>query len=76
MANSSKKNPDNVPGKYYIDSDCSACGVCSDDAPASIRLTNDGAYAYVYKQPSTPEEESALKAALDNCPSESIGNDG
>lgn len=75
MAVKANKNSENVPGKFYIDSECSACGVCSDDAPASIKLNDDESHAYVYKQPTTPEEEEQLRAAMANCPTESIGDD-
>jgi ferredoxin len=40
-----------------------------------LKYNDDQTYVYVYKQPSTPEEEEAAQRALDVCPTGSIGND-
>lgn len=76
MADISEKWEDNVAGKYYVDKSCTMCGVCVDDAPDNIKESDDGDHCIVFKQPSTPEEEEAMKNAIDSCPSESIGSDG
>lgn len=75
MADSSRKLPENVPGKWYVDDSCTPCHVCLDEAPAMLKYNDDQTYVYVYKQPSTPEEEEAAQRALDVCPTGSIGND-
>ncbi|MFY9987207.1 MAG: ferredoxin, partial [Chthoniobacterales bacterium] len=36
----------------------------------------DGGYSYVFKQPTTPEEEALCKEAMGGCPVEAIGNNG
>jgi MinD superfamily P-loop ATPase len=38
--------------------------------------SDDGGYSYVFKQPTTPEEEALCKEAMEGCPVEAIGNDG
>jgi ferredoxin len=75
MADSSRKLPENVPGKWYVDDSCTPCHVCLDEAPGMLKYNDDQTYVFVYKQPSTPEEEEAAQRALDVCPTGSIGND-
>ncbi len=76
MANPKDKAPENVPGPYYNDTTCIDCGLCPDLAPQIFRRQDDGGYAYVYRQPVTPEEIALAEEALQSCPTESIGNDG
>lgn len=75
MADSSRKLPENVPGKWYVDDSCTPCHVCLDEAPGMLKYNDDQTYVFVYKQPSTPEELEAAQRALDVCPTGSIGND-
>jgi len=74
MADKNAKVPENVDGPYYVDDTCTACGNCVDEAPDNFKLGED--YAYVFKQPENDEEREQCESALENCPAESIGNDG
>ena len=56
MADFTERYPDNVPGKYYVDTKCLICGLCEDLAPSNFRINDAGMYAFVFKQPTTPEE--------------------
>ena len=76
MADKNQKQPENVPGPYYVDKNCAPCLVCLAEAPDLIKESSDGSYSYFIKQPETPEEEAAAKEAMDICPVEAIGNDG
>lgn len=76
MANKNDRWPECVPGKWYIDQSCDGCFLCADEAPQNVRESEDGDYAYVYKQPENAEEEAQLRNAMESCPSEAIGNDG
>lgn len=76
MASIDEKWEDNVAGKYYIDKSCTFCCVCLDEAPENIKESDDGDHAIVFKQPENDEEVEAMKAAIENCPSESVGDDG
>lgn len=76
MANLSDKLPQNVPGKFYVDSSCTDCEACMDAAPENFGRDEDEGISYVKKQPETPEEETACQEAMDSCPTEAIGNDG
>jgi len=75
MANKAASSKLNVPGKYYVDDQCTACGICEGEAPEVFKMSDDGSTAFVYKQPSTPDEESKAESAMNSCPSSAIGND-
>ena len=76
MADNSSKVPENVSGFFYVDENCIACGVCTDEAPECFRMNDTGEYAYVYKQPETAAEREQCESALEGCPAEAIGDDG
>lgn len=75
MANKNDKVPENVPGKYYVDSECAFCETCIELAPENFASDNDE-YAYVVKQPENETEEEACREAMASCPSDAIGDDG
>jgi ferredoxin len=76
MAESTRKVPENVPGRFYVDATCIDCDLCRETAPAHFRRQDDGGHSYVIRQPRDPAEEAACLAALEECPVEAIGNDG
>lgn len=74
MSEEKEKNPKNVPGKFYVTTDCLVCDACVFSAPNNFRM--DDHLTYVYKQPSTPEEEKQCQEAMEGCPMEAIWDDG
>ncbi|MGL1936515.1 MAG: ferredoxin [Fibrobacterales bacterium] len=76
MADISLKFEDNVPGKWYVDSECTGCELCTDHAPDNFEMSDDGGNSLVIKQPENEEEIEAMEAAMEECPVESIGKDG
>ena len=76
MANKADKQPENIDGRYYVDSECIDCDVCRDTAPGNFTRQEDGGYSFVYKQPENQEEEEQCKEAMESCPVEAIGCDG
>jgi ferredoxin len=76
MADASDKVAENVAGKYYVDSTCSACMVCCDSAPENFKMTDDEDHAFVCKQPENDDEAAACEEAMESCPEEAIGDDG
>jgi ferredoxin len=68
--------PENVPGKFYVDDQCIDCDLCRETAPDNFTRNEDGGYSYVYKQPTSPDEEVLCKEAMEGCPVEAIGSDG
>jgi ferredoxin len=75
MASITDKYSENVAGIYYVDTQCIDCDLCRETAPSNFTRQDDGGYSYVYKQPSTPEEEAQCKEAKEGCPVEAIGDD-
>ena len=76
MADLEDKNPENVGGKFYVDSQCIDCDLCRETAPANFTREEDEGYSYLFKQPETEEEKELCIEAMEGCPVEAIGDDG
>lgn len=76
MANATQRNALNVPGPWYVDSACIACGVCASLAPSNFKMADDGSAAFVYSQPNGGTQLDESSAAMVDCPVEAIGKDG
>jgi len=76
MADKSEKQPENVPGLWYVDTNCIDCDVCRETAPNNFIQQKDKGYSYVYKQPENDDEKAQAREAMEACPVEAIGNDG
>lgn len=76
MADKANKYSDNVQGKFYVDSQCILCSLCHEVAPANFKESDAGDHDFVFKQPTTEEEEKLCLEAMQQCPVEAIGNDG
>jgi ferredoxin len=68
--------PDNVPGKFYVTSQCLDCDLCRETAPNNFTRLDAGGYSYIYKQPENPEEETLCREALEGCCTAAIFEDG
>ncbi len=64
---------ENVAGDFFIDDQCIACNACIVEAPSFFKMNDKKGYAFVYRQPSTPEEKKLCHSALDVCPVNAIG---
>ena len=73
MANIEDKLPDNIEGRYFVDSECIDCDACREAAPQNFMRQQEEGYSYVYKQPEDKEEEEACKEAMEGCPVDAIG---
>jgi len=76
MADREDKNAENVPGKFYVDSQCIDCDLCRETAPNNFTRAEDEGYSYVFKQPGNDEELAQCREAMEGCPVEAIGEDG
>lgn len=68
--------PLNTPGRYYINNQCTDCDLCRESAPNNIKRDDRTGYSYVFKQPESPEEITAVEAGVAGCPTEGVSNDG
>ena len=76
MADKHNRGPENIPGIFYVDDQCIACDACVVEAPDFFSMNKIVGYAYVSKQPTTPEDTDECMRALDICPVLAIGSDG
>jgi ferredoxin len=76
MANKNERLPQNIAGRYYVDSTCIDCDMCRCNAPDFFRRDDEISLSVVYRQPLTAEERAVAEEAVRGCPTDSIGNDG
>ncbi len=76
MAEKSLRLSQNAPGRFYVDSTCIDCDMCRGTAPEVFQRDDDVGQTVVFRQPATADEAARARQALEECPSDSIGNDG
>jgi ferredoxin len=76
MANPNERLPQNVPGRFYVDSNCIDCDLCRETAPTVFARHDESGFSFVQKQPLTEEEIAQAEEAVQGCPVEAIGTDG
>lgn len=76
MADKNDRYQDNMPGMYYVDTDCIACDTCYGIAPKHFILTQNNDHAIVVMQPETHGDIQLCNDAMAACPVGAIGNDG
>ena len=76
MADQLNRNHGNVMGRYYVDDSCIDCDLCRESTGSFFRRNDDIGQSVVYRQPVTEDEIAQTEAALEACPTQSIGNDG
>lgn len=76
MADKNDKVPENVPGRFYVDSTCIDCDMCRGIAPDFFKRDDERGYTHVWRQPVTPAEIQLAEEARISCPTDTIGNDG
>ena len=73
MADPKHKTIGNVPGPWFVDENCIACGRCVGAAPFLFRMGVD--FSHVWKQPENEAEEKEMIDAKDACPVHAIGKE-
>lgn len=76
MANKDEKTNGNVPGKFYVDTQCIDCDLCRSSAPDFFGRNDDDGVSVVIKQPETADEVAQCEEAKAGCPVDAIGDDG
>ncbi len=76
MADNTDKVEGSVDGQFYVDSNCIDCDLCRQTAPENFERNEDEGFTFVNKQPENDDEEQACRDALEECPTEAIGDDG
>lgn len=76
MPDKTRKHPENVPGKFYVDVMCIDCDLCRETAPQNFTRQDARGHSYVYRQPRDAAELAVCIAAMEECPVEAIGDNG
>jgi ferredoxin len=76
MADQNSRLSENVPGAFYITSECIDCDMCRETAPSVFKRNDDIGFSVVFHQPETKAERKQAEEALTGCPVEAIGNNG
>jgi ferredoxin len=76
MAEYKDRFEQNIPGRWYVDTECIDCDLCRETAPETFRREDEIGFSVVFRQPQTPEELERAEEARSGCPAEAIGNDG
>lgn len=76
MAGFTDRLPQNVPGKYYVDGECTDCGLCHEVAPQNFQRDDALGYSYVFRQPTSPQEVGKCEETVKGCPTEGVRTDG
>lgn len=62
----------NVPGRFYVNSKCIGCSICSEIAPDNFKSNLESGYEYICRQPSNKQEEQLCMEAMEICPVDAI----
>ena len=78
MADKNNKQPENVPGPWYVDTSCTPCRTCMEVAGADslLKYNGDETYVYFHKQPEGDAELKIAEETMAVCPQTAIANDG
>ncbi len=71
-----KKIPQNVEGRFYVDTHCINCSLCPEIAPDIFASNHDEGVEYVKKQPRNATELKLVAEAISECPANAIKDNG
>lgn len=70
------KIPQNVDGRFFIDTHCINCSLCPEIAPDVFVTNHDEGYEYIKKQPENTMELKLVAEAISLCPVNAIRDNG
>ena len=76
MADRNSKQPLNTSGQWYVDTSCSLCRTCLEEAPSLLKVNKDETAVHFTRQPQNDAETESAQRAMEVCPTLAIGNDG
>ena len=71
-----KKIPQNVDGRFYVDTHCINCSLCPEIAPDIFASNHEQGYEYVKRQPRDVAELMLVAEAINECPANAIKDNG
>src|SRR5260370_41423872 len=72
MARISERLPENVPGRFFVDSTCIDCDLCRQVAPQTFAESRFGSRSFVFQQPASDEQQHRAMMALVACPTAAV----
>ena len=75
MATPSLRLGENVPGPFYVTSECIDCDLCREAAPGIYQRNDAIGFSVVHRQPANAAEEARAIEGMEGCPVEAIGRD-
>lgn len=84
MSAPAERWPDNDPRpttiegrswRFFVNTECIVCRVCSEEAAANFRLSDDEDHDVCFQQPDDPASLAACLRAQAACPVAAIGHD-
>lgn len=73
MATPELRFQENVPGAFYVTSECIDCDMCRETAPGIYRRNDEIGFSIVHHQPVSAEEREQAIEGMNGCPVEAIG---
>ncbi|MDM8536765.1 ferredoxin [Desulfobacterales bacterium HSG17] len=67
-----KKLPQNVHGRFYVDTNCINCSLCPEIAPDIFATNHDEGYEYIKKQPENEAELKLVAEVIRLCPTSAV----
>jgi ferredoxin len=74
-AESTRRLPQNVSGKFFTTEECDGCAYCASIAPDNFDFEKSSNRYFVSRQPKTAEEEEYMREAVEDCPVDAIATD-
>ena len=71
-----KKLPQNVYGRFYVDTNCINCSLCPEIAPDIFATNHDQGYEYIKKQPQNTAELDLVAEVIQLCPANAVQDNG
>ena len=71
-----KKTPQSIEGRFYINSNCINCSLCSAIAENIFATNHHDGYEYIKKQPQNEQEVELVGEVIQLCPANAIRDNG
>ncbi|MFH2092163.1 MAG: ferredoxin [Pseudomonadota bacterium] len=71
-----EKIPENMDGRFYVDTHCINCSLCPQIAADIFATNHEEGYEYVKRQPCNEAELEQVAEAISLCPASAIRDNG
>ncbi len=71
-----QKISENLEGRFYVDTNCINCSLCSEIVPGVFATNHDEGYEFVHQQPLSKTDLALVAEAMEICPANAIQDNG